>query len=114
MSSQRFSPTLMDAAATYGVQTKKGRDGDGTKIHGLRIRDKHIEKESWLDAIENEGQMKTGMKDNSLKMKEMKGMKTSSSDPDEEKVVVPFINWEEIIGDALDPIRRARAKKDRY
>ena len=93
-SSQRFSSVLIDAAATYGVQTTKGRDGDGVKIHGLRIRIEH--EKSWLDAIENEAQAKTCMKDNPLKLKKMNNMKTSSSDPDKEKAISPVFNWEEM------------------
>jgi putative DNA primase/helicase len=92
VSSQRFGFAVIDAAATYGVQTKKKRESDGVKIYGLRFRAKH--EKSWLDAIENEGQGMTCMKDNQLKMKAMKDMKTSTSDPDKEKVVSPVFNWE--------------------
>jgi len=88
VSLQRFSSALTDAAATYGVQAEKGRESNGVKIQGLRIRAEH--EESWLTAIENEGLVKTCVNDNQLNMLNMKDMKTCSTYPYMEKGVYPF------------------------
>lgn len=87
VSLQRFSGAVADAASTYGVQTVKARESQGVKIHGLRIRGEH--EDSWLNAIENEGQMKADMKSKPLNMFEMNTVKTSSSHPYTEKGVSP-------------------------
>jgi putative DNA primase/helicase len=69
VSLQRFSTVVIDAANSNDIDAKKlPRSVDGVKIQGLRIRN---ESEPFYQREENR-QVKTGMKDNLLKMKEMK------------------------------------------
>ena len=90
VTTQRFSSTLIDAAATYGVAVSKHRDNNGVKIQGLRIRAEF--EENWLTAIESEDPIqpvKTSVKDNPLNMQEMKTVKALSTSAYREKGYMP-------------------------
>ena len=70
VSLQRFSTVVIDAANSNEIYAKKlPRSVDGVKIQGLRIRN---ESEPFYQREEDCEAMKAGMKDNLLKMKEMK------------------------------------------
>lgn len=101
VSLQKFSASVIDAAQTLGVQVKKKRESDGTKISGLRIR--RDGERSWLEELENDpvqNKMHDSVQDNKPKVYEMKNVKgfatTSGREiddippPEKEQIEVEF------------------------